>query len=79
MGIEMDFVMYTTHFIASEVFEALRAGIKGYILKGSGPDHLVHDIRDVFQGGSHVTTNFKIGHRVFNTHSTQWPMINFKN
>lgn len=52
MGIEMDFVMYTTHFIASEVFEALRAGAKGYILKGSEPDRLAQDIRDVFQGGS---------------------------
>ena len=52
MGLNIDFVMYTTHFVAAEVFEALKVGAKGYILKGSEPNHLVKDIMDVYQGGS---------------------------
>ncbi len=52
MGLKIDFVMYTTHFVAAEVFEALKVGAKGYILKGSEPNHLVKDIIDVYHGGS---------------------------
>ncbi|MBK7009112.1 MAG: response regulator transcription factor [Saprospiraceae bacterium] len=47
-----DFVMYTTHFDSQEVFEALRAGAKGYILKGGSPDRLIQDIYDIAEGGS---------------------------
>ncbi|MFN8317809.1 MAG: response regulator transcription factor [Saprospiraceae bacterium] len=47
-----DFVMYTTHFDSHEVFEALRAGAKGYILKGGSPDRLIQDIYDIADGGS---------------------------
>ncbi|HPN72064.1 MAG TPA: response regulator transcription factor [Saprospiraceae bacterium] len=47
-----DFVMYTTHFETQEVFDALRAGAKGYILKGGSPDRLVQDIYDIAEGGS---------------------------
>lgn len=44
--------MYTTHFVADEVFEALRAGAKGYILKGSQPQQLIQDIYEMADGGS---------------------------
>lgn len=47
-----DFVMYTTHFENQEVFEALRSGAKGYILKGGSPERLIQDIHDIAQGGS---------------------------
>lgn len=48
----IDFIMYTTHFVADEVFEALRAGAKGYILKGSQPNLLIQDIYEMANGGS---------------------------
>lgn len=48
----LDFVMYTTHFVAEEVFEALRSGAKGYILKGSHPEQLIQDIYELAEGGS---------------------------
>ena len=48
----IDFIMYTTHFDANEVFEALRAGAKGYILKGSKPTQLIQDIYEMADGGS---------------------------
>lgn len=47
-----DFVMYTTHFDSQEVFEALRVGARGYILKGGNPDRLIQDIYDIAEGGS---------------------------
>lgn len=46
------FVMYTTHLESSEVFEALQAGAKGYILKGGLPERLIQDIYDIAEGGS---------------------------
>src|SRR5690606_905812 len=49
---DIEFVMYTTHFDSSEVFEALRAGAKGYILKGGSPERLIQDIFDISEGGS---------------------------
>jgi len=49
---KIDFIMYTTHFVADEVFEALRAGAKGYILKGSQPHQLIQDIYEMADGGS---------------------------
>lgn len=51
-GIKLDFVMYTTHFASEEVFDALRSGAKGYILKGGPPERLVQDIYDISEGGS---------------------------
>lgn len=46
------FVMYTTHYDSQEVFDALRAGAKGYILKGGSPERLIQDIYDISEGGS---------------------------
>lgn len=49
---QFNFVMYTTHFLAEEVFEALRSGAKGYILKGSQPNQLINNIYELVEGGS---------------------------
>ena len=51
-GKKVNFVMYTTHFDAGEVFQSLKAGAKGYVLKGGMPDRLIQDIQDVIDGGS---------------------------
>ncbi|MBK8699343.1 MAG: response regulator transcription factor [Saprospiraceae bacterium] len=51
-NMNLDFIMYTTHFVADEVFEALRAGAKGYILKGCPPHQLIQDIMEMHKGGS---------------------------
>ena len=47
-----NFVMYTTHYDSHEVFDALKAGAKGYILKGGPPNRLIEDIHDMASGGS---------------------------
>ncbi len=51
-GSDFNFIMSTTHFDASEVFEALKAGAKGYILKGGPPNKLIEDIYEMASGGS---------------------------
>lgn len=51
-GKPLTFIMYTTHFDSKDVFEALRAGAKGYILKGGSPERLIQDICDIAEGGS---------------------------
>jgi DNA-binding NarL/FixJ family response regulator len=48
--------MYTTHFDANDVFDALRAGAKGYILKGGDPLRLVEDIFEMAAGGSPMSS-----------------------
>ncbi len=51
-NLDIDFIMYTTHFLAEDVFEALKAGAKGYILKGESPARLAEDIYELANGGS---------------------------
>ncbi len=51
-NIKLDFIMYTTHFDAHDVFDALKAGAKGYILKGGNPEKLIEDIYEMAEGGS---------------------------
>lgn len=46
------FVMFTKHFDSKEIFDALKAGAIGFILKGEEPEQLVNAIREVQAGGS---------------------------
>lgn len=53
---QINFIMYTTHYDTSEVFDALKWGAKGYILKGGLPDRLIQDIYDFAAGGSPMSS-----------------------
>ena len=46
------FVMYTVNDTDDKVFEALKAGANGYLLKNSRPDQIVEGVREVARGGS---------------------------
>lgn len=46
------FLMYTVNDTDDKVFEALKAGANGYLLKNSSPDQIVQAIREVHAGGS---------------------------
>lgn len=46
------FLMYTVNDTDDKVFEALKAGANGYLLKNSSPDQIVQAIREVHVGGS---------------------------
>jgi len=46
------FIMYTVNDTDDKVFEALKAGANGYLLKNSSPDQILKGLREVAQGGS---------------------------
>lgn len=46
------FLMYTVNDTDDKVYEALKAGANGYLLKNSSPDQIVQAIREVSSGGS---------------------------
>lgn len=49
---DVDFVVLTAFADDAEVFEALRAGANGYLLKSESPEALLDGIRSVRSGGS---------------------------
>ncbi len=46
------FLMYTVNDTDDKVFEALKAGANGYLLKNATPDQIVEAVREVHDGGS---------------------------
>jgi DNA-binding NarL/FixJ family response regulator len=52
IGRRTEFIMFTDHTDTKEVFEALKAGAAGYVLKGGTPERLAEAVRDVVEGGS---------------------------
>ncbi len=46
------YLMYTVHDDDHRVFEALKAGANGYILKSSTPDQILEAVRELAEGGS---------------------------
>jgi DNA-binding NarL/FixJ family response regulator len=48
----IEFLMLTTYDSSQLIFDALKAGASGYLLKRSAPDELLQAIRDVHGGGS---------------------------
>ena len=51
------FIMLTVHEDADTIFEALKAGASGYLLKPVRKEELVQAIRDVVAGGSPITSS----------------------
>lgn len=49
---ETEFIMLTTYDDTDLIFEALRAGATGYLLKRSAGEELIRSIQDTMQGGS---------------------------
>jgi DNA-binding NarL/FixJ family response regulator len=51
------FLMYTVHDDDHRVFEALKAGANGYILKSARPDEILDAIRDLHAGGAPMSAH----------------------
>lgn len=51
------FLMYTVHDDDHRVFEALKAGANGYILKSSTPDQILEAVRELAEGGSPMSAH----------------------
>lgn len=51
------YLMYTVHDDDQRVFEALKAGANGYILKSSTPDEIIAAIRELNAGGAPMSAH----------------------
>ncbi|MFN3875505.1 MAG: response regulator [Flavobacteriales bacterium] len=51
------FLMYTVHDDDQRVFEALKAGANGYILKSSTPDEIIAAILELAEGGAPMSAH----------------------
>lgn len=51
------FLMYTVHDDDHRVFEALKAGANGYILKSSTPDEILAAVKELHGGGSPMSAH----------------------
>lgn len=50
------FVMFTVYQDDDSIYDALRSGALGYLLKKASPSEIVNAIRDVYQGGSPMSS-----------------------
>jgi DNA-binding NarL/FixJ family response regulator len=51
------FMMFTVYENDEKVFEALKAGASGYLLKKTSPAKIVDSLRELFHGGSPMSSN----------------------
>lgn len=53
---DLDFIILTVQDDDESVFESLRAGATGYLLKNSNPNLILNSIKEVLGGGSPMST-----------------------
>ena len=51
------FMMFTVYENDEKVFEALKAGASGYILKSTGLPHIIEALKELYRGGSPMSAN----------------------
>lgn len=51
------FMMFTVYENDEKVFEALKAGASGYLLKNTGLIHIIEALKELHQGGSPMSAN----------------------
>ena len=64
-GIKAQFIMCTVYEDDEHIFQSLKAGASGYILKNTEPNKILEAITDVFNGGSPM--NSQIARRVIDS------------
>jgi DNA-binding NarL/FixJ family response regulator len=62
---DMLFVMYTGSDDGDQIFEALKAGALGYLLKETDPAELLNALKELYNGGSPMSTS--IARKIVNT------------
>jgi DNA-binding NarL/FixJ family response regulator len=56
-NIRTQFMMFTVYENDEKVFEALKAGATGYLLKNTGLIHMVEALKELHEGGSPMSAN----------------------
>lgn len=62
---EIQFIMFTIYEDSDQVFEALKAGASGYILKNTSPEKIIESLIELNEGGSPMSP--KIARKVLNS------------
>ncbi len=62
---QIQFMMFTIYEDNDQVFEALKAGASGYILKNTSPEKIIDALLELYEGGSPMSP--KIARKVLNT------------
>ena len=62
---DMQFAMYTDSADDDLIFEALKAGALGYLLKETDPAELINALKELYNGGSPMSTS--IARKIVNT------------
>lgn len=69
------FCIFTIYEDDEKIFEAIRVGAKGYILKGAGQKNIIYAIKELYNGGSPITPS--IARRLIDSFNS--PRYNNKN
>lgn len=56
-GSRIQFMVFTIYEDSDQVFEALTAGASGYLLKNSPPDKIIAALKELYDGGSPMSTS----------------------
>src|SRR5450432_3127159 len=56
-NIRTQFMMFTVYENDEKVFEALKAGASGYLLKNTGLVAIIESLKELYQGGSPMSSN----------------------
>jgi DNA-binding NarL/FixJ family response regulator len=54
---ELQIIMVTVYEDSESIFKALKAGASGYLVKSVPPEEIIEAIRDVFTGGSPISSH----------------------
>jgi len=55
--VRTQFMMFTVYENDEKVFEALKAGASGYLLKNTGLIHIIESLKELHEGGSPMSAN----------------------
>lgn len=56
-NVHTQFMMFTVYENDEKVFEALKAGASGYLLKNTGLVHIIEALKELYHGGSPMSSN----------------------
>jgi DNA-binding NarL/FixJ family response regulator len=67
--VDTQFIMFTIYEDSDQVFEALKAGASGYILKNTSPNKIIDALLELYEGGSPMSP--KIARKVLNSFNSK--------
>jgi DNA-binding NarL/FixJ family response regulator len=77
-GAKTQFMMFTVYENDEKVFEALKAGATGYLLKSTGREQMMEALKDLHAGGSPMSANIArklVVHFQGNDVPRAWPSV----